>query len=174
MQLSVLLLTHCASNSVIHTITVYSKYLVMRLFFFFFPAAVLGQEQAGIQCSVPIELPFMAARDQITVSRQFSLISRLLVGSMVFRHISKDIKERVLWLRGNGYITDDICNMFGVSLRSIQRWQSNLDQYGSVIPPKNPLQGLGGVGHCFAWQSTRPCVNCSSSCPNFILTELTL
>ena len=27
-------------------------------------------------------------------------------------------------------------------------------------------------GHCFAWQGTHPCVNCSSSCPNFILTEL--
>src|SRR5882762_7371278 len=31
-----------------------------------------------------------------------------------------------------------------------------------------------GVGHCFAWQGTRPCVNCSSSYPNFILTELIL
>ena len=60
---------------------------------------------------------------------------------MVFRHISKDIKDRILWLRGNGYITDDICDMFGVSLRSIQRWQSNFNQYGSVIPPRNPLQG---------------------------------
>ena len=32
---------------------------------------------------------------------------------------------------------------------------------------------LWGVGHCFAWQVTSPCVNCSS-CPNFILIELTL
>ena len=31
----------------------------------------------------------------------------------------------------NGYITDDISDMFGVSLRSIQRWQSNFNQYGS-------------------------------------------
>jgi len=27
---------------------------------------------------------------------------------------------------------------------------------------------LGGVGHCFAWQGTRPCVNCSSIMSNFI------
>src|ERR1700685_3263645 len=60
---------------------------------------------------------------------------------MVFQHISKDIKDRILWLRGNGYITDDISDMFGVSLQSIQRWQSNFNQYGSVIPPRNPLQG---------------------------------
>ena len=60
---------------------------------------------------------------------------------MVFRHISKDIKDCILWLRGNGYITDDISDMFGVSLQSIQRWQSNFNQYGSVIPPQNPLQG---------------------------------
>src|SRR5882762_3117272 len=33
---------------------------------------------------------------------------------------------------------------------------------------------LGGVGHCFAWQGTRPYVNYSSSCPNLILTELIL
>jgi hypothetical protein len=38
---------------------------------------------------------------------------------MVFRHISKDIKDRILWLRGNGYITDDISEVFGVFLRSI-------------------------------------------------------
>src|SRR5882762_5479640 len=29
-------------------------------------------------------------------------------------------------------------------------------------------------GPFFAWQGTRPCVNCSSSYPNFILTELIL
>jgi hypothetical protein len=45
---------------------------------------------------------------------------------MIFWHISKDIKERVLWLRANGYITDDICDMFGVSLQRFRRWQSTL------------------------------------------------
>ena len=29
-----------------------------------------------------------------------------------------------------------------------------------------PFLILGGVGHSFAWQDTRPSVNCSSSCPN--------
>ena len=31
----------------------------------------------------------------------------------------------------HGYITGDISDMFGVSLQSIQRWQSNFNQYGS-------------------------------------------
>src|SRR6202790_2249817 len=37
------------------------------------------------------------------------------------------------------------------------------------LPPRGPFETddqLGGVGHCFAWQGTRPSVNCSSSCPN--------
>lgn len=60
---------------------------------------------------------------------------------MPFRHISQDIKERALWLRANDYITDDICEILGISERSIQRWQNNLDNHGSVIPPANPLHG---------------------------------
>ena len=33
----------------------------------------------------------------------------------------------------------DIAEIFGVSPRSIQRRQRNVDLYGSVIPPKNHL-----------------------------------
>ncbi|KAI0246044.1 hypothetical protein BJV78DRAFT_1258305 [Lactifluus subvellereus] len=36
---------------------------------------------------------------------------------MVFRHINKDIKDRILWLRGNGCVIEDICDTFGVSLQ---------------------------------------------------------
>ena len=127
------------------SLTVYSKYLVMWTFFLW-SAAVLGQEQARIWCLVSIALPFAAIvksdNSFSTISDRFSTVFTHFIGSMVFWHISQDIKERVLWFRDNGYITDDICDMFGVSLWSIQHWQSNLDWYSSVIPPKNPLQGL--------------------------------
>ena len=45
------------------------------------------------------------------------------------------------WLRAQGYITDEICDMFGVFLHSIQCWQNNVEQYSSVIHPQNLLQG---------------------------------
>jgi hypothetical protein len=55
-----------------------------------------------------------------TVSGTFCIVPLLLV-TMVFQHISQDIKEHVVWLRAHSYITDDICDMFGVSLRSIHK-----------------------------------------------------
>src|SRR6202042_3589101 len=82
--------------------------------------------------------PFMDICNQISADLRHSAPCP---AAMVFHHISKDIKERILWLRANDYVTDDICEMFGVSLRSIQCWQSNLDHFGSVIPPRNPMQG---------------------------------
>jgi len=59
---------------------------------------------------------------------------------MVFRHISKDLKERALWLISHGYAPDDICELFNISPRSITRWKQNDRLYGSVIPPPNPIQ----------------------------------
>ena len=60
---------------------------------------------------------------------------------MVFQHISENLKLRALWLRDQGFISDDICYLLGISKRSLSRWQANMDLYGSVIPPHNPLQG---------------------------------
>ncbi|EDR00877.1 uncharacterized protein LACBIDRAFT_333721 [Laccaria bicolor S238N-H82] len=60
---------------------------------------------------------------------------------MVFRHISQDLKERVLWLLENDFIPDDVADIFGVSRRSIYSWQANVENYGNVIRPRNPLQG---------------------------------
>jgi transposase len=68
-----------------------------------------------------------------------------LHSTMVFRHISEDLKLRALWLRGQGFISDDICYLLGFSSRSLSRWQSNMNTYGSVIPPRNPLQGRPSV-----------------------------
>lgn len=59
---------------------------------------------------------------------------------MVYRHISKDLKERALWLIAHGYAPEDICDIFDISQRSITRWKQNDRLYGSVIPPPNPMQ----------------------------------
>jgi transposase len=60
--------------------------------------------------------------------------------SMVFRHISKDLKDRALWLISHGYAPEDICELFDISTRSITRWRQNDLIYGSIIPPPNPMQ----------------------------------
>ena len=60
---------------------------------------------------------------------------------MPFRHISKDIKDCALWLLDNDYLTEDVCEILGVSGRSLCHWRSNDEVYGSVIPPRNPDQG---------------------------------
>jgi hypothetical protein len=59
---------------------------------------------------------------------------------MVYHHISEDMKNQVLWLLDNRVLPDvyDVVEIFGVSERSIYRWQANLNDYGSVIPPPNP------------------------------------
>jgi len=52
---------------------------------------------------------------------------------MVFRHISQDLKERILWLLENDFIPDHVADIFGVSRRSIYRWQANIENYGNVM-----------------------------------------
>jgi transposase len=59
---------------------------------------------------------------------------------MVFCHISKDLKECVLWLISHGYAPNNICELFDISPRSITRWKQNDCLYGSVISPPNPIQ----------------------------------
>jgi transposase len=59
---------------------------------------------------------------------------------MVFRHISKDLKDRALWLISHGYAPEDICEIFDISQKSIARWKQNNRLYGSVVPPPNPMQ----------------------------------
>ncbi|KAK6988756.1 hypothetical protein R3P38DRAFT_2572883 [Favolaschia claudopus] len=59
---------------------------------------------------------------------------------MPFRHI---FKVRALWLLDNGYVTEEVSDLLGVSTRSIARWRHNVANYsyGSVIPPRDPMQG---------------------------------
>jgi len=77
--------------------------------------------------------------------KQHLLTTFLVHSQMPYRAISQDLKERVLFLLDNDIGPDnfelDIAEIFGVSPRSIRRWQRNVDLYGSVIPPKNHLQG---------------------------------
>ncbi|KAJ7202249.1 hypothetical protein B0H12DRAFT_517122 [Mycena haematopus] len=60
---------------------------------------------------------------------------------MVYRAISADLKERALWLLEAGFITEDVCEIIGVSRASLFRWRANHVQYDSVEPPRNPLRG---------------------------------
>ncbi|HEV7736834.1 MAG TPA: hypothetical protein VGO47_05595 [Chlamydiales bacterium] len=60
---------------------------------------------------------------------------------MPFRHISRDIKIRALWMLDNGYLPDEIEVVLDVSNRSLRRWSANFEEYGDVIPPHNPVQG---------------------------------
>jgi transposase len=60
---------------------------------------------------------------------------------MVFRKISQDIKDRVIFLLENDWIPYDVADIFGVSTRSISRWRRNVEIHGSTVPPPNPLRG---------------------------------
>ncbi|KAK0433133.1 uncharacterized protein EV420DRAFT_1243331, partial [Desarmillaria tabescens] len=57
---------------------------------------------------------------------------------MVYRSISRDIKERALVLLRDGWELDDVVEALGVHSRSIERWLDNYEQYGSVIPTRYP------------------------------------
>jgi transposase len=59
---------------------------------------------------------------------------------MPFCHISPDLKECAVWLKNNGWLTANICNILGISDDSLRRWCQNVEQFGSVVPVYNPLQ----------------------------------
>ncbi|EGN93990.1 hypothetical protein SERLA73DRAFT_126384 [Serpula lacrymans var. lacrymans S7.3] len=60
---------------------------------------------------------------------------------MVYQLISKDLKERALWLIEHNYIPSDVCEIFNISERSLSCWEKNQAGFGSVSPPPNPLRG---------------------------------
>ena len=59
---------------------------------------------------------------------------------MVYHPISKDLKDRALWLILHGYAPEDICELFDISRRSITRWKQNNRHHRSIIPPPNLIQ----------------------------------
>ena len=56
---------------------------------------------------------------------------------MIFIVTKADLKLWALWLRGQGFISDDICYLLGISSRSLSRWQTNMNTFGSVIPKRS-------------------------------------
>jgi len=60
---------------------------------------------------------------------------------MVFRKISPDMKERALSLYSQGYLSKDLCYIFGFSGKSLMRWKQNVQEHGSVVVPSSHLQG---------------------------------
>lgn len=60
---------------------------------------------------------------------------------MVFRKISKDIKDQAIDLLSQGLIPDDICYLLGISPKSLSRWAHNQESHGSTVPPFSYLTG---------------------------------
>ena len=78
---------------------------------------------------------------------------------MVYKLISKDLKNRALWLLEHDYIPTDVSDIFGVSERSILRWRANQAQYGTVIPPPQAVRGCARI------------LNSDMTCNLFMLIE---
>jgi transposase len=66
---------------------------------------------------------------------------------MGFRHVGHDMKESALVLQGRGYDNDQISDILGISVRSIQRWSHNFDTYSSVQAPRSIYQGRPPTFH---------------------------
>ena len=60
---------------------------------------------------------------------------------MVYRHINTDLKHRILLLIERGRTSEELCDLFGISLRSLDRWLTNFEQYGSAARPSSHTQG---------------------------------
>ena len=64
---------------------------------------------------------------------------------MVYRKISEDLKNRAIILYDQGLIPDDISKLLEISNRSLSRWRSNQETYGSVIPPLTYRSGRSRI-----------------------------
>ena len=60
---------------------------------------------------------------------------------MVYRKISKDLKECALRLWEAGWSRSDICDALWISTASLYRWQENFNQFGTVSRFPSGLQG---------------------------------
>ena len=71
---------------------------------------------------------------------------------MVYRKISSDLKECALRLWELGWSMEDVCQLFSVSPRSLQRWCALFEDIGQVVRPPSPLVGRTRL-------ITRACMN---------------
>ena len=76
-----------------------------------------------------------------SAGRDVTMHLSLRTQTMVFRHISDDLKERALWLVDNGYISTNVAHLLGVGDRSIRRWRSLQRNCGTVTPLPSRLRG---------------------------------
>lgn len=56
-----------------------------------------------------------------------------LYAFMVFRKISKDLKDRAMHLYASGHVPLEVVKILGVSERSFWRWRANCRRHGTVI-----------------------------------------
>ncbi|KAK0219467.1 hypothetical protein EDD85DRAFT_989481 [Armillaria nabsnona] len=88
---------------------------------------------------------------------------------MVYRHISKDIKERTLWLLEHDFIPSEVAHLLGVSQRSMQRWQNNIALHGSVIALSIQIRGRP---HLLSSEINEDLVSLCSESPELFLSEI--
>ena len=88
---------------------------------------------------------------------------------MVFRRISADFKERALYLLENEYIDDEVCEILGVSRSSLYRWKAIQAASGTVIRPRNPLQGRPRILNA---EQTHNLFSMVSDAPEMYLDEI--
>lgn len=47
------------------------------------------------------------------------------------------MKLRALFLLATGYTKTEVHDILGVSVSSMRRWEVNVEEYGTIIPPYN-------------------------------------
>ncbi|KAF8519199.1 hypothetical protein JB92DRAFT_3141831 [Gautieria morchelliformis] len=76
--------------------------------------------------------------------------------------------DRALWLLHNGYM-EEVGIILNVSKSSMTRWAQNLEVYGNVVPPRNPLQGRPGALNTTQMHAL---INLVQNAPEMFLNEL--
>jgi transposase len=88
---------------------------------------------------------------------------------MAFRHISEDLKLRVLTLIMQGHLEEDILPLFGVSQSSYKLWKRNFDRYGHTGRP--PLVPRGRKPK-IKFTHISSFVNLVAEAPDMLLREM--
>ena len=104
------------------------------------PATNTGFSNPGLIFELQLFRKFMAvtfpAVQKIRKNQFYVKIPniQLLVFSMVYRHISADMKCRALQLFAEGWETERIAEVLGISEKSFDRWLDNYEVHGHVAP----------------------------------------